>query len=221
MKRDEKNIKKVLNRQLEMSAEIVEEIYNGFKRLYYDIRLNKKINGELDTILPLELGPTKNTLEKLVDIQIRRFKSIPKKIKKEGTEEYYNPRLENYSISIDEELKLFFKTSGNKMTQAEIQHLTHFLENISEKEIESLTNKEIYDLYFATLYFSNTFPQHIIYYIFEKYFEERQDIETLMDRTEKGLTTAKVGDFMHWYSNYFTSEQINFIKEEVSIINLT
>lgn len=218
MKRDEKNIKKVINRQLEIAADIVEEIYQGFKRLYYDIRLNKKLNGELDSILPLELGPSRNNLEKLVDIQIRRFKSIPKKIKNDGGSEFCNPRLENYSISVDEELKLFFKTSGNKMSQAEIQHLTHFLENISEKELESLTNKEIYDLYFATLYFSNTFPQHIIYYIFEKYFEERPDIETLMDRTEKGLNTAKVGDFMQWNMNYFTHEHINFIKEEVFFI---
>lgn len=215
MKRDEKNINKVINRQLELGAELVENIYQGFKRLYYDIRLNKKKSGELESILPLELGPTKNTLERLIDIQIRRFKSIPKKIRKEGSNEYTAPNLENYPISVDEELKLFFKTSGNKMSEKEILHLTHFLEHIGEKEMDTLTNKEIYDLYFATLYFSNTFPQNIIYYIFEKYFEERQDIETLMDRTEKGLTTAKVGDFMHWYSNYFNIEQIYFIKEEV------
>ena len=116
MKRDEKNINKVINRQLELGAELVENIYQGFKRLYYDIRLNKKKSGELESILPLELGPTKNTLERLIDIQIRRFKSIPKKIRKEGSNEYTAPNLENYPISVDEELKLFFKTSGNKMS---------------------------------------------------------------------------------------------------------
>lgn len=214
MKRDEKNISRVINRQLELAADLVENIYHGFKRLYFDIRLNNKKSGEEEQILPLDLGHTKSTLERLIDIQIRRFKSIPKKIKKDG--EFITPKLEDYPISVNEELKLFFKTSGNHMSQAEIQHLTHFLENISEKEIDTLTNKEIYDLYFSTIFFSNTFPQTIIFYILEKYFEERQDIETLMDRTEKALTTAKVGDFMHWYSNYFNTEQIFFIKEEVS-----
>jgi len=42
MKRNDKNVKKVINKQIENAAETVEHIYQGFKRLYYDMKLNEK-----------------------------------------------------------------------------------------------------------------------------------------------------------------------------------
>jgi len=214
MKRNDKNVKKVINKQIENAAETVEHIYQGFKRLYYDMKLNeKKKKGDLGAkVLPLDnkLGLSEITLMNLINIQIRRFKLIPKN-------DIQN--IHNYQISLQDELKAFFKTSGNRMSDHDIQHAQHFIESFSDKEIEHLTNEHIYEMYCATLYFSNEFPQQIISEVFKQYFDERDEIETVTNFSDKrALNLLKVSEFLQWYSNYFGHELIIFIKEECAYL---
>jgi len=214
MRRNDKNVKKVINKQIENAAETVEIIYQGFKRLFYDMKLNeKKKKGDKDAkVLPLDnkLGVSEITLMNLINVQIRRFKLIPKN-------DIHN--IHKYKISVKDDLKSFFKTTGNRLSDNEIQHVLHFIESFSEKDLDSLTNEHIYEMYCSTLYFSNEFPQQIINEVFKQYFDEREEIETVTNFSDKkGLNLSKISDFLHWYSNYFGHELITFIKEECAYL---
>lgn len=174
MKRSENNIKKVINQQLFKAGETAEKIYSGFKRLYFDMKLNEKKIGKIDSLIPKdkELGITKNYLIDLVKIAVKRFKNIPKRTTIVGSTQTIMTAYENFPFDINEELRPFLTSCGNHLTNNEIEHLLHFIEKIDEIDFSSITSHEIYDLHTMTIFFSNNLPQKIISYVLDKYFDE-------------------------------------------------
>jgi|LauGreDrversion4_2_1035121.scaffolds.fasta_scaffold630800_1 hypothetical protein len=178
MKRDENNIKKVVNQQLFKSGDMAEKIYNSFKKIWFDIKINERKTGKIDSIIPkdTDLGLTKNHLIDLVKIAIKRYKNIPKRTEIEGSNRTILTAYENFPFTINEELRPFLKTCGNDLTNGEIAHLMHFIEKIEESEFSTLTCNEIYDLHTMTIFFSNNMPQKIISFVLDKFFDEENSM---------------------------------------------
>lgn len=157
----------------------------------------------------IELTP--EILRNLLLIAYRRFKSIPKSELK---------NLSNYSINIQEELKPFFRTSGNRLTQEEIQNIQHFIEKIYNSSFDKITFDDLYEMFIANLYFAHEFPQNIIYEVFQHYFNERDEkIEPIKGKTEKELNLNKISDFLLYYPNYFQEKERDFILDEIEYLS--
>lgn len=180
MKKDENRIKKVVNQQLFKAGEMAEKIYSSFKKIWFDLRNNEKKSNKIDSIIPQqsELGLTKNNLIDIVKIAIKRFKNIPNRTSIDSSNLTILTSYEDFPFSINEELRPFFKTCGNDLTNGEIEQLLHYIEDIDGQEFSTLTCKEIYDLHVYTKFFSNILPQKIMGYVLDKFFDEENSMLT-------------------------------------------
>ena len=205
MNKDDKLINKTLSYQLKQAADMSNNIYMSFKKLYFDLR--KHHNDENLLNQPSFNSLTRPVLQKLVDMCIIRFKNIPNN---EDNERINYKSIEDYPIIIDQELKSFLKSCGNKLSDDEIEFMLHLIENIDTFKNGTVTCKQFYSIWGAIIHFSTKKPEEIIEYVFEKFYEDRPQLDGL-----KQMDIPKVDEFFRWYSEYFPVEQINFIRNEV------
>jgi hypothetical protein len=216
MKRNDNCIKKTINYHIKRAGEMSNSLFMAFKRLYFDMKINlknKKINeiGGIDNEVSFN-ALNKPALQKLIDINITRFKKIPIA---EEERALLNQRLKDeYPLSVDTELKSFLKSCGNRLDPKEVEFMIHLIENFESFENGKITYLQLYDIWGAIIHFSTKKPEEIVEFVFDKYFDERNDIETVNKRDSRELNINKVEEFLRWYSEYFTDEQILFVKDE-------
>jgi hypothetical protein len=199
MKRNDKCVNKTIDHQLKKAGEMSNAVFMIFKRLYFDIRVNQKDKNNFNS-----LG--KVVCQNLVQINYMRFKKI--------TEDLPSNKLsEKYPINVDTELRAFLKSSGMSADDKEIEFMLHLVENYSDKE-DQLTLEQLYDIWGAHIHFSSQPPEEIINFVFDEYFKRRDDIEPVMRGDFDGFNIEKIEHFCEFYNEYFTGEQIQFIKEE-------
>lgn len=221
MKRNDACIKKTINHQLKASAEMSNSIFMSFKRLYFDMKINLK-NKRLSEFGINNVDISFNalnrpSLQKLIDLNVIRYKKIP--VDEEGDNSPLNPKTkEDYPIEVDSELKSFLKSCGNRLNQNEIEFMVHLIENFDAFESGKITCRQLYDIWGALIHFSTKKPEEIIEFVFEKYFEERNDIESVR-RDIKELNLGKIEEFLRWYNEYFTDGQMHYMKNECQYMN--
>jgi hypothetical protein len=199
MKRNDRAIKKTINYQLKLSGEMSNAIFIIFKRLYFDIKMNQKDQSTFNS-----LG--KVVCQNLVQVNYMRFIGINEDLPS-------NKLSEKYPLNVDTELRGFLKSCGMSADDKEIEFMLHLVENYSDKE-NQLTLEQLYDIWGAHIHFSSQAPEEILNYVFDEYFRRRDDIEPVLRGDYEGLSLEKIEHFCEFYNEYFTLEQLNYIKEE-------
>lgn len=195
MRRNEKCVAKTINYHLRQAGEISESIFNSFKKLYYDIHVNH-IDEKEERLRKFHLGS--DIQMNLIRINLARFKN--------GNKE------DDLEIDIETELKPFLKSCGNNLTDKEIEFMLHFIEN-HDKINRKLNKKDLYDICGAIFHFRVTAPHKIIEYVFDEYYNERRDIQRAT-KESRTLKQSNIDHFLSLYSEYFTKEQTEYIKQE-------
>ena len=212
MNRKDKIIKKVINDQLAESAEKAESLFINFKKLYFDIALNISAQNKVKGIQSFNTL-NRPILSQLVEAQLYRFITTKKdwKNKINNTEALY--------VDINDDLKTFLESCGNKLSNEEIEFLIHLVGNFDEENNKVLTLIQFQDIWGSIIHFSKKQPREILNFVFEKYFEEK-----LVDVYSPSMVinTNKISDFFKWYKDYFSQENVEFaIKECIYISNNT
>lgn len=190
MKRDNKSLKKTINKCLKQAAVISNEIFNSFKKLYFDIRINEEDKRSFNSLsLPI--------YQKLIDLSLKRFKN------EEG---------KDLAIAVDTELRPFLRSCGNSLDDKEIEFMLHLIENYETLNKGKVTREQLYDIWGGIIYLSTQQPDSIMNYVFDHYYSKQGDLER--DYGHKMLSLDKLKDFIDTYEEYFTQEQKEFIYDE-------
>lgn len=202
-------IERCISDHLMESAEMAEKLYKNFKKLYFDMMINitnKNIELGLGKDLPNFNSLNRPVLTKLIDTQVYRFK---KRIVE--NKEKYRDDHEIYSISINEELRTFLESCGNYLSDEEIEFMLHLIENFDENQNDSISVRQLYDIWGANIHFSSKQPYEIISFILEKYHEERQDNRQNYNHL---LNESRVKELFKWYKEYFDEDAKEWILKE-------
>eukprot|EP00340_Litonotus_pictus_P008885 CAMPEP_0170515260 /NCGR_PEP_ID=MMETSP0209-20121228/1707_1 /TAXON_ID=665100 ORGANISM="Litonotus pictus, Strain P1" /NCGR_SAMPLE_ID=MMETSP0209 /ASSEMBLY_ACC=CAM_ASM_000301 /LENGTH=368 /DNA_ID=CAMNT_0010799653 /DNA_START=1180 /DNA_END=2286 /DNA_ORIENTATION=- len=212
MNRDDKTIKKCIKEQLLENGETSEKLFLSFKKLYFDMMINIT-NRNIELGVNSKDYPTFNSLNrpvlaKLIETQLQRFKFSQ-------TDEFKPDNRDHYIININEELKLFLSSCGNSLSNDEIEFMLHLVENLGDSNNNVLTLRQFYDIWGAVIHFSSKHPHEIILFVFEKYYEEKNDNNFNVTRL---LNEQKVVDFFRWYKEYFEEDLIQYAAKEGSYL---
>jgi len=80
-------------------------------------------------------------------------------------------------INLANELRLFLKTSGNNLTNDDIDFMLHMIENFSKYEITSeLSQSQLFEIWAVMIHFSNLRPDEVFTFVFEQYYKERSEL---------------------------------------------
>lgn len=243
MKRNEECLEKCIKEELNESSELSESIFKSFKRLYFDIKVKNREriidNAHSKTTSQEEIhsnNSNKQVLKKMLISTILRFKSIQniedinmgknndniaRTLSQENdlliTPKYSYSRDSYKELSIDvcNELKLFLKTSGNDLTNQDINFMLHMIENFDKyNRSKVLTQSQLYEIWNVMIHFANLKPEDVFIFVFNEYYNERLELFNSNKFTEEGLL-----EFFRWYQEYFSKQQIEFIEKQlISII---
>ena len=203
MKRNEKCIKKMVNYHIKKAGRISEEIFQNFKRIYFDIKTNPKLNVSKSEKLfavdenenELKLGFPH--LQEIIRLNVARYTHSDK---------------ENAVIDIKEDLLPFIKSFGNSLNQEEIEYMLHFIENFEDFK-GKITVSNLFDIYGAILHFRTQKPMNIFKCVFNHFYDENPQYYKDTHMTYKNIEL-----FINAYNDFFTKEQTEFIKEQCNYL---
>ena len=106
------------------------------------------------------------------------------------------------------------KTSGNNLTNDDIDFMLHMIENFSKYEITSeLSQSQLFEIWAVMIHFSNLRPDEVFTFVFEQYYKERSELFNSNKFTEEGLM-----EFFRWYQEYFTKTQVDFLETQIKLL---
>ena len=160
MKRNEKCVRKLVNFHLREAGRLSEEIFQNFKRIYYDIKINSKPE-EHEKIFTIEENESELKLgfphlQEMIRLNVAR---------------YTHSEDEKATIDIKEELRPFLKSFGNHLNNKEIEFMFHLIENFDEFQ-GKLTINNLFDIYGAILHFRTQKPLDIFKFVFNHFYED-------------------------------------------------
>ena len=214
MKRNDNSIKKTINYHLKEKSEFVNKIFTNFKKLYFDMMVNIKNKSEVDR--GAFNGLNKKIFHRMINLSLSRFKKIPIT---ESENDNLPINKEEFPIDVATELKAFLKSCGNRLNNEEIEFMIHLVENFDEfeKKGKKLDHKDLFDIWGAVIHFSSTKPEKVIEFVFQKYSQEKDEINASRKSFNKNFTVDKINDFLSFYHDYFNDEQTTYILEECKI----
>lgn len=198
MKRNDKCIQKTIDYHLKKASEISESIFLSFKRLYFDMKSNDKVNEKDD----LDIEYKENEFE----LGYKHFREIIKDSVLQFTHTYNNK--ERGEIDIDKELKPFLKSFGNSLSNEEIEFMLHLIDKFDEFK-GKLSINNLYDIYGAILFFRTQKPSAIVKYVFDTFYKDNPQLYRSNEMNYQAIEL-----FISNYSNFFTKDQTAFIKEQ-------
>lgn len=201
MKRNEKCVRKLVNFHLREAGRLSEEIFQNFKRIYYDIKINSKPE-EHEKIFTIEENESELKLgfphlQEMIRLNVAR---------------YTHSEDEKASIDIKEELRPFLKSFGNHLNNKEIEFMFHLIENFDEFQ-GKLTINNLFDIYGAILHFRTQKPLDIFKFVFNHFYEDNPQFYNDTHMTYKSIEL-----FINAYKEFFTQEQAEFIKDQCNYL---
>lgn len=125
-------------------------------------------------------------------------------------EELIFNHLDNIKINVNEELKSFLKTSGNNLTNEDVDFMIHMIEDFdsfnSTNEISLLQLQEVWAV---MINFSTLKPEDIVDFVFSRYYEERPELEN-----NNSINEESILEFFRWYQAYFSQDLFDYIEKE-------
>lgn len=231
MKRNDECIKDSIKEELEELTEESESLFRSFKRLYYDMKIkNKSVKSKSVNYNDERFNHlNKPTLQKILMTILLRYKGITTKEElqlltyakdinsneREGlvnNQNNYSKETKLYkelSIDVYNDLKLFLKTSGNTLTNEDVDYMLHMIEHFDKyKENNSISQSQLFEIWAVMIHFSTKKQEEIVYFVFQQYYKERVELLNTNRMSEEG-----VQEFLRWYQEYFTVSNIEFIEK--------
>jgi hypothetical protein len=219
MKRDDKAIAKTAKAHYKETAVQSNKLFNSFKLLYlYMLKhseRNKDFSMERENFLQL-----KPELQRLVDMNIIRFKNAHKRKKRHHHEEEQDQSLiehdlDHYPIHTDYELKSFFKSCGVHMNDEETAFMSRL---ISDRSLDHITNRQLYEIWASIMHFRNKKSDEILNAVFKEYFLENYEYDDQQPIKDVVLSRERLVDFFSKYNDFFTQEQVDFALLEIRVL---
>ena len=205
MNRSEKNVKKMVNYHIKRASRISEEIFLIFKRIYYDMKLNKKQSNfsfEEESNLLHFKNSTQNEmklgfphLQELIRMSVCR---------------YTGKENDNGEINIKEDLLPYLKSLGNTLNSNEIEFMFHLISDFDAFEKKGKLNvNNLYDICGAILHFRTKRPIDIYKFVFDTFYQNHPQY---YKETNMSFQTMEL--LINNYKEYFNNEHVSFIKEQ-------
>jgi len=183
MNRNEECINKVLNVQRKRASEISDDIYNSFKKIFYDIKTKKYLDGKrTNPNQAFEFGLGNKKMQFYLNIAFDKFKAFTKNTTDDFDED---------KIQIKDELKYFLKSTGNRLDDTQIDFMLHLVIDF-DKENGELSRTQICDIWGAILSFSKYTPQEIFYEVLNYYYDNNAGITNPEDKSSNELDTGNI-----------------------------
>jgi hypothetical protein len=194
MNRSEKNIKKLMNYHIKRASRISEEIFLIFKRIYYDMKLNKKQNHfSFEDVNEMKLGFPH--LQELIRMSVCRYTG---KANNSG------------EINIKDDLIPYLKSLGNTLNAKEIEFMFHLISDFDTVEQKGKLNvSNLYDICGAVLHFRTKRPCDVFKFVFDTFYQNNPQY---YKDTKMSFQNMEV--FIDKYKEFFNNEQVEFIKEQ-------
>ena len=218
MNRNNKCIQKMINKHLKKSGEIANKIYTNFKKIYFDIKTNGNALGEENSkIINDSLSENENlisTKPKNKNHNINNnnndndeFKLIYPNLENFLTLSFNRfQKMRNNSIDVRYELRPFLRSCGNVLSNDEIVFMLHLMED-KKKYQGTLNLEQLKYICGATLFFRQKKPQDIIKFVFDNYYNQNSKVFK-----DIYLEWGNIELFLNENSDYFSKEEINFMK---------
>lgn len=193
MNKKEKYIKSTIEDQRKEYSQLAYSIVLIFRKIYYDLRVLEGDKSKSYNTL------SKIALKELIDINIRRYFKLTK------------DQLSNdFRIDLNSDLKNFALASGNKLSNMDMENMLHYVDDINLiNNTNSISKKDLYDIWGANIYFSKEGDVSIIRFVFDNLSKPLPDQSA---NEEFGLDSIK--KFTEIYKNYFNKKQIDFLIKE-------
>ena len=203
MRRNEKCVKKMINHHLYHSGKIAESIFQNFKKIYFDMKINKEEDIEDQIFIDQE---KKNELE-------LGYPHLQEMIRT-CVYRYTKSEDEKVTIDIEKDLIPFLKTLGNNLTENEIEFMLHLIQNFHSFKGQ-LTITNLFNIYGAILHFRKQNPLEIIKFVMSSYYKSNKSNNK---SRETYMTYNAIESFVNTYHKFFTKEENEFIKEQCSYL---
>jgi hypothetical protein len=226
MKKEDKCLDKTIKYYYKITSELHNQIFISFKLIYLNYLITNGrtgINLKKDEFVKL-----KESLKTIIDSNFVRFKQLDfgtnDAINISNTSSFINQslidnslNLENQYIDIETELRSFFKTCGNNLTDQEMKIIIRMCHLM--KFEEKLTNKQIYQLWAIFIEFQKKKPEEILENVIRNYLEEY--FETQQEAFEVKnveLTKGKAQEMIDRYAEFFDQTLIIHLKQEIEML---
>ena len=216
MNRNEKNVKKMVHYHIKKAARISDEIYLIFKRIYYDMKVNKKqhshmINDNSNNLIDDDFKLLHiNNSESELKLGFPHLQEIIRM----NMIRYTGKQKDNgMIIDIKEDLLPFIKSFGNSLNAKEIEFMLHMISNFDEFNGKISVN-DLFDICGAILHFRTKRPMDIFTFVFDTFY--KNDPQYYKDIN---MSFQKINLFIDNYKEYFNQEQITFIKDQCFYYN--
>jgi len=237
---NEEIIRKVINKQSVNSAAMSNSIFQVFKKIYFDIMIHNKNNKsnsdkERETYDDEKRewdysnfnSLNKADLKQMIDLNIIRFKFL--EVEKDSNLQLI---LENTGIQLGDELKNFIKSCGNgQFTDKEVENMLHLIENFEKiKETKTLSNRDFYDIWGATIHFSKIQSEKILRTVIDCFLKDssKGNVEEVDPPKLFGINNKKKEEkidkfgidtlkrLLDWYLEYFSRDERDYLLLEAS-----
>ena len=229
MNRNEKCLKKMVNKHLKRAGELSNNILMNFKKIYFNMIFKK--NDETPGNEKEKFDEKQQLIDNESlneDFEINNNNDENRKSKEKDKEEFklvyenlkdilrlnfnrFKKSRNDNTIEIKNELKPFLKSCGNFLTEKEINFLLHLLENSSNNKA-TLNLDQLIFLCGCILHFQAQKPSEIIKYVIDQYYKKNPQYYK-----GKTMKWENIELFLNYY-DYFTKNEIDFIKEECDYI---
>ena len=229
MNRNEKCLKKMVNKHLKRAGELSNNILMNFKKIYFNMIFKK--NDETPGNEKEKFDEKQQLIDNESlneDFEINNNNDENRKSKEKDKEEFklvyenlkdilrlnfnrFKKSRNDNTIEIKSELKPFLKSCGNFLTEKEINFLLHLLENSSNNKA-TLNLDQLIFLCGCILHFQAQKPSEIIKYVIDQYYKKNPQYYK-----GKTMKWENIELFLNYY-DYFTKNEIDFIKEECDYI---
>ena len=215
MNRNEKNVRKMVRYHVKRAARISDEIFLIFKRIYYDMKVNKKQNSHMindnsnnlidDDSKPLHFNNSESELK-------LGFPHLQEIIRMNMIRYTGKQKDNGMIIDIKEDLIPFIKSFGNSLNEKEIEFMLHMISNFDEFNGKINVN-DLFDICGAILHFRTKRPMDIFTFVFDTFYENDPKYKDI------NMSFQKINLFIDNYKEYFNQEQITFIKDQCFYYN--
>ena len=229
MNRNEKCLKKMVNKHLKRAGELSNNILMNFKKIYFNMIFKK--NDETPGNEKEKFDEKQQLIDNESlneDFEINNNNDENRKSKEKDKEEFklvyenlkdilrlnfnrFKKSRNDNTIEIKSELKPFLKSCGNFLTEKEINFLLHLLENSSNYN-GTLNLDQLIFLCGCILHFQAQKPSEIIKYVIDQYYKKNPQYYK-----GKTMKWENIELFLNYY-DYFTKNEIDFIKEQCDYI---
>ena len=229
MNRNEKCLKKMVNKHLKRAGELSNNILMNFKKIYFNMIFKK--NDETPGNEKEKFDEKQQLIDNESlneDFEINNNNDENRKSKEKDKEEFklvyenlkdilrlnfnrFKKSRNDNTIEIKSELKPFLKSCGNFLTEKEINFLLHLLENSSNYN-GTLNLDQLIFLCGCILHFQAQKPSEIIKYVIDQYYKKNPQYYK-----GKTMKWENIELFLNYYG-CFTKNEIDFIKEECDYI---